>query len=79
MFCARTLFADQTIVSVVGIVGISGCRASAIADDTEIELYKEEQSQSRSLGSKRRRINGPRDAHLGTRGRNDQNGPSLAG
>lgn len=34
----RTLFADETVVSVVGIVGVSGYCASSVAYDAEVEL-----------------------------------------
>jgi hypothetical protein len=34
----RTLFADQTVIAVVGVVGISCNCASAIANDPEVEL-----------------------------------------
>jgi hypothetical protein len=33
-----TLFSDQTVIAVVGVVGVPRDSAPAVADDSEIEL-----------------------------------------
>ena len=38
MGVARTFFPDQAVIAVVGVVGVAGRGATAVADDAEVEL-----------------------------------------
>ena len=38
-FCRRTLFADQGVVAVIGIVCITGRGTAAITESSEVEFY----------------------------------------
>lgn len=35
----RTLFANQTVISVIGVVGVASHGASSVADYSEVELW----------------------------------------
>jgi hypothetical protein len=36
----RTLFANERVIAVVGVVGISCNRASTVADDSEVKFFR---------------------------------------
>jgi hypothetical protein len=66
----RTLFPDQAVVSVVGVVGIAGSSAPAIANDAEVKLCM---TQRGELGSERCSSNATA-TYRETRVRNDLDG-----
>lgn len=72
---ARTLFPNQAVISVIGIVCITRNRTATIANDTEVEFW-EEGHVSSACGHARAIIH-KEVAYPGTHGRSDQNAQSY--
>lgn len=67
----RTLFPDEAVVPVVGVVGVSRDSAAAIPDDPKVELCAEVSA------SAHRKAPIASVTNLGTRGRSGQNARSC--